>query len=120
MATTVKVLEVTSVDLTIFKSEPPILAIYAKGTVPTTGYKNGQLFPWIYIQAPPDGIWDFDFVADQPDGPQADVICPIDAQYYWHSFPKDMKGVRIHASLNKMEALLGEAGAKEASIRKHK
>ena len=108
MPTPVKVYEVKSVHLVIYKMLPPTLGIHAVGVVPTTGYSNGQLIPWIYIQPPQDGIWDFDFVADKPDGPQLEVLCDINASYYWREYPKDLKGVRIHASCNEMEALLSK------------
>lgn len=109
MSQTVKVLEVTSVQVTAYKMLPPTLVVYADGVVPTTGYKNGQLIPYVYIQFPQDGIWDFDFVADKPDGPVLDVLSPIAASYTWYDYPKDLKGVRIHATCNSMEGKIGPA-----------
>jgi hypothetical protein len=40
--------------------------ITASGTVPSAGWSNPQLAPYTYVQAPPDGIYDFDFVATPP------------------------------------------------------
>lgn len=112
MSQTVKVMEVTEVSLTIFKTNPPILCIYTEGIVPTLGYQNGRLVPYIYIKPPADGIWDFDFVADKPDGPVPQVISPIAAVYMWSDFPGDLKGVRIHAAHNKVVANLSSGKKK--------
>lgn len=109
--TTEQVFEVSEVKLTIFKTHPPTLAIYAEGMVPTPGYTNPRLEPYIYIQPPTDGIWDFSFDADRPTVPVPDVLVPISATYYWFNYPRDLKGVRIHARVNSMEARLDETVA---------
>jgi hypothetical protein len=103
MSNTVKIMEVIDVNLTIYKTNPPILNIRAEGIVPTGGYKNGRLVPYVYVQFPPDGIWDFDFVADSPDGPTTDVLSPINAEYMWPDYPAKLIGVRIHSANNKIE-----------------
>jgi hypothetical protein len=112
MSHTVKVMEVTEVSLTIFKTKPPILYIYAEGVVPTLGYQNGKLIPYVYVKPPADGIWDFDFVADKPDGPVPQVLAPISASYMWPDFPEELKGVRIHAAHNKIEKKLSSSKEK--------
>ncbi len=99
---------VLNVDLSIYKTFPPTLRIDAVGLVPTGGWKNGQLIPYVYVQFPPDGIWDFEFVADAPDGPATDVISVITADYLWHAYPTELKGVRVHAVTNSKEALIGQ------------
>lgn len=109
-----KVLEVQNVETTIYKTFPPTLGVFAEGVVPTLGYTNGQLIPYVYVHFPQDGIWDFVFVADAPNGPAPEVISPITAAYFWHDYPKDLKGVRIHAAINSMEKSIGSA--KERSL----
>jgi hypothetical protein len=99
-----KILEVTEIKLTLLESYPPQLQILATGTVPTTGWTNPQLVPYTYIQAPPDGIYDFDFVAVPPTEVVAQVITPISVKYEWSA--QCVKGVRIHASTNSQVALL--------------
>lgn len=101
-----KILEVTEVKLAILESFPPQLRISASGTVPTGGWSSPRLVPYIYIQPPPDGIFDFDFVADPPEGIVTQVISPIDAVYVWKDFPERLRGVRIHASQNSKTILL--------------
>jgi hypothetical protein len=101
-----KVLEVTEVRLAVLESFPPKLRITAMGTVRTGGWTNPRLEPFIFIQPPPDGIYDFDFVADPPVGPATQVITPIAVTHLWDNLPRGVKGVRIHATENFKMALL--------------
>jgi hypothetical protein len=100
------ILEVTEVNLAILESNPPKLLIVAMGTVPSAGWSNPQLIPYAYIQAPPDGIYDFNFVATPPQELSAQVITPISVEYVLPA--GGIAGVRIHASLNEKEILLNE------------
>lgn len=77
-----------------------VALITAAGTVTTTGWSDAQLDPYIYIQPPPDGIWDFVFTARPPSGPAGDVISPIAANYFWLLGSFQLKGVRIHSATN--------------------
>ena len=101
-----KILEVTEIALAVPESFPPKLRITASGTVPTGGWSNPKLDPYIYIQAPPDGIYDFDFVADPPGGVATQVISPIEAVYIRENLTPDVRGVRIHALQNSKMAML--------------
>ena len=102
-----KVLTVDSVHLYVNKSNPPILVVQAQGTVNTSGWTNGRLVPWIYIERPKDGILDFDFIAQVPSGIVLHVISPIEGcgQVVLEDW---MKGARVHSSTNKVEALLSD------------
>jgi hypothetical protein len=60
----------------------------------------------VYVQAPPDGIYDFDFVARPPTGMAIQVILPIFAGINVEHFPADLRGVRVHASNNAVEKLV--------------
>ncbi|MFT4275733.1 MAG: hypothetical protein QM576_05175 [Rhodopseudomonas sp.] len=117
-----RVLEVTSVDLSLVKTKPPQIHIVTHGTVPTSGWKHPRLSPWFYIQPPADGIQDFDFVADAPTGIVLEVITtivaeaviPRDPADYWGP-GKALRGVRIHARSNTKEASLDTSeNAKQA------
>jgi len=101
-----KILEIVNVHISVLESFPPQLRIVASGNVPTESWSSPRLVPYIYIQPPSDGIYDFDFVADPPEGVVAQVISPINAVYIWKNFPEGLKGVRIHASQNSKTALL--------------
>jgi Dyp-type peroxidase family len=102
-----KIFEVTEVELVIEKKNPPILIITAEGKVNTSGWSNGKLIPFIYILPPVDGIYEFDFVADEPTGVTLQVISKIISQsFIWNDFPKELNGVKIYSSSNsKIEKL---------------
>ncbi len=104
---TKKILNIKEIKLSIEKSNPPNLIVDAKGEVTTGGWSNGRLIPYIYIAPPADGIYEFDFVADSPDGIVPQVITPIDAKpFVWNGFPDELKGVKIYTSSNsKIEKL---------------
>lgn len=106
-----RVYQVNRVDLSILLSCPPQLHIWAKGEAASNGWTNPQLVPFIYIEPPADGIYDFEFVADPPQGPDNPVITPIEATYIWPDFPDWLKGVRVHSATNAIVARL--EGAKQ-------
>ncbi len=100
-----RVMEVDDVRVMAIETTPGLIAVHATGKVPTTGWTNPALEPFIYIAPPSDGIWDFDFAATAP-GMAGQVVLPISANGV---FPKPgwLKGVRIDAKNNSREALLG-------------
>jgi hypothetical protein len=104
----VKVDLVDNVEMAILKSNPPKLSIKASGRVSTAGWSAPELVPYVYVQAPPDGIYDFGFVA-QPPPPErivAQVVSPISPSLVLEKMPAGLLGVRIHAASNIKEALL--------------
>ena len=111
-----KVLEVENVKLSILESLPLKLSITALGTVPTPGWKDGELIPHVYIQPPPDGIYGYDFVAVPPDQLVPQVITPIVANKV-EPLPDGLKGVRVHASLNSKIALLDRGGGRTIVVK---
>lgn len=107
------VLEISAIHLALLESFPAKLQITVAGTVPSPGWSNPQLVPYTYVQAPPDGIYDFDFVATPPQGIVTKVVTPIRVRT---TVPATgVKGVRIHAALNVKEALI-ERGEESALI----
>ncbi len=108
-----KIREVVEIKLAVLESFPPKLQITASGTVHTGGWSNPELTSFINIQSPSDGIYDFDFRADPPEGFAADVISPIHADYVWDNFPKKLKGVRVNTSQNSQTALLDNSARRD-------
>ena len=104
----VKVDSVNKVEIALLKSKPPKLSIKADGEVPTGGWSAGELVPLVYVQAPPDGIYDFDFVAEPPppDRVVTQAFTPISAEKILEKVPKGFRGARIHAASNQIEAML--------------
>jgi hypothetical protein len=96
-----KILKITEIELIILKKNPPALSIICKGQVDSGGWSNGKLVPYFYIYPPVNGIYEFDFIADEPSGPVTTVISDITTEeYLWDNFPSDLKGVKIYASSN--------------------
>src|SRR5688572_27253150 len=101
-----KVYQVTNVTLDIEKKKPPILVINAEGKTKTGGWTNPRLDPFVYVAPPVDGIYEFDFVAEEPTGPVPAAITPIETEYQWEDFPVELKGVKIYVEINhKVEKL---------------
>lgn len=92
-----RVMQVATADLARLKGDPRRLTLTAVGTVPTLGWSDARLVPHVYVQAPPDGIWGFDFVARPPSGPAGQAIDKISACTTLRPGP-DFAGVRIHAA----------------------
>jgi hypothetical protein len=109
MTMTRKILRVDFIELRVTKGEGGTLLIVAEGTVPISGWNDAYLVPYIYIQPPIDGIYDFDFVAEPPTGMAAEILLPIIASHTWHKYPADLKGVRVNASTNNKVAKLAAA-----------
>lgn len=100
---------VEDVRITILKSNPPILHIMSWGYVPSSGWKDPKLIPYVYIQPPPDGMWEFDFVAEAPTGIVLTALFPVAAEYEWKGDLSRVKGFRVHASSNAKERLITDA-----------
>lgn len=105
------VFEVTAAYASVSSTRPNSIDVLAIGKVPTGGWINASLGVWYYVSPPADGILDFDFYADPPLNGAIQVECPITACLAIDRLPKDffgrgrdLKGVRIHAKSNKMEA----------------
>ena len=104
------VYSVDSVSLENRDSGPNDFLIVAKGMVPSEGWTNPRLFAYVYIQPPPDGIWDFTFAADPPSADlpsetSSDDLIPIEAKQVVRNVPDSFKGVRVHAATNSKVAL---------------
>jgi hypothetical protein len=66
-------------------------------------HRNPQLAPYTYVQAPPDGVYDFDFVATPPKTIGGKVVTPIRLQT---ELPGEgVNGIRVHAALNAKEVI---------------
>jgi len=110
------VLTVKDVQLKILKSYPPQLSISAHGTVPTPGWSNAELVPFMYIDPPFDGIYDFTFMAIRPTDIEPQVLTSIEAGYVMNPLTNTLKGVRVHAKENNIVVMLDmpKKGKKES------
>lgn len=103
------ILDIQEIHLSILKSNPPKLAITVNGIVPTGGWQNPELVEYVYVQPPPDGIYDFDFIAEAPQGIVTQALSPILVFHVWDGEVENIKGVRIHSSKGKKEKMLDNA-----------
>lgn len=101
------ILTVKSVELTLLKHGQQ-LQITAEGVVRTSGWTSPTLHPYVYIRPPQDGVYDFTFVAEPPQTPALQVLQPIRVVYVV-PVTTNMRGVRVHAAENSVEALLERA-----------
>jgi hypothetical protein len=102
----VLVREVTAVEITYEKSNPPNLLVSAKGRVATAGYTNPRLDRVVYVAPPADGVQDLNFYADPPPPGRvvAQVLSEIEAPVLRiERVPDWVKGVRVRAQTNTME-----------------
>jgi len=105
------VLEVTTIDTVIKESFPPQVQSTVYGTVPSTGWLQPHLAPYTYVQAPPHGIYEFDFVAFPAQGGAVKVIATIRSILMW---PQGALGIRVYASTNAQESLLDSGNVSRA------
>ncbi|MGH7713229.1 MAG: hypothetical protein ACREOG_18205 [Gemmatimonadaceae bacterium] len=71
----------------------------AHGTVPTGGWSSPTLARRVYVTAPADSIWEYDFQAlpPQPTDIVTQVLTPISAEDTWPDYPaQQVMGVRIN------------------------
>jgi hypothetical protein len=107
-----QVFEITDLHVGILESFPPQLDITVRGTVTSTGWTNPQLQPYTYVQAPPDGVYDFDFVATPPKDVATQVITSIRVRVVLPG--AGINGIRVHAAQNSKEVILNPTGAQTA------
>ena len=98
--------EVDSVTLTYIKKDPPEYHIDAQGKTRSAGWSSPRLSAVVYVQAPLDGIYDLNFMAEPPSGVSAKVFTPISVHDVLGEMPKRFRGVHVHATSDKKEAIL--------------
>ena len=100
------IMEVTEVEVTIQKTNPPQLVVKAVGNASSSSHFNPSLERREHVVFPDDGIQEYDFFINVPDG-----IITTDIKEgvktdpdVWDNFPQDLlKGVRVSARNNKIE-----------------
>jgi hypothetical protein len=87
----------TQVDAVDVRVEGTTAVVSVKAIAPTPGYTSLTLRPVQYIQAPPDGIYDFTAVGTAPSGIVPFHTVPVQFSYRWSHVGSNVKGVRVHA-----------------------
>jgi len=107
--TEARVLTIESLRLSFNKKLPPELIVEAEG-VCRTPWTGARLAQYIYVQPPPDGVQEYDFVATPPDGPVPDVLTQVAASDTIENVPSWLRGVRVYAEMNQKEEACGVPG----------
>jgi hypothetical protein len=101
------VLSVGSISLLLVRTEPAQLHITAHGSVSSTGWTNSEL---VLIdeksELSPDGVLDFTFVAQPPNGISLPVVTPVTAHFVWTKDATKVVAVRIVARTNEKTELV--------------
>jgi hypothetical protein len=96
----------TQVDaVSIRMAGPNTAVVTVRGIAPTPGYSHFTLKPFNYVQAPPDGIYDFNAVAQPPSGVVAMHTVPVEFTYRWTIGDRE-RAIRVHANASAVEARL--------------
>lgn len=106
-----RVLSVTSVRISLQKSNPPTMLVEATGNVATSGWKNVDLVS-IEGELSPDGILDLELAGTPPprDAVVLPVIRDVTGDFVITTDADRIVGVIVHARTNSMTAMLGAAG----------
>ena len=100
--------ELTVLEAHIHKTNPPRLHVKATGNASSGGHTNPRLERRVYVKFPEDGIQEYDFLIDVPEGPSSDDIKSHTVEDQWEDFPKELKGVRVYGKTNSMEKILSQ------------
>lgn len=111
-----KVLAVKEVAVTLMGGNSSAVNITAQGVVPTSAWQGAELVAYVYLAPPADGIYDFDFIANAPDGASSQVITDIGVTHVVTSPPAGLRGVRIHATTNAKQAMLSAGGGNQKTV----
>lgn len=115
-----RVKKILKIDYAIEKGLPPTLRVTATGEVPTLGWTEPKLVRRVYVQPPPDGIWEYEFHAVPPSGQVPQVVSPIQATDRWENFDQaSVKGVRVFGEGDGVKEIRFDKDRKESSRTPH-
>ena len=98
-----KVNQIIRVTIDINKEFPHEIRIEVMAADKSFGYSTAKLVPRFYEIPPADAIFEFDFIGDEP-LKQGNKERPVFfAEYMLKNYPKNLKGIRVHAKVNFME-----------------
>lgn len=98
------IFEVQKVEFSTMEGKPESLRVIVTGIAASVGWSDPELLEHVYIQAPEDGMYGFDFVAVPPSGIVAQVLTPITAEFIYARIPSGFNGVKISAKQGTFEA----------------
>ncbi|MBA70160.1 MAG: hypothetical protein CML30_14935 [Rhizobiales bacterium] len=111
MGKDVRLLSVSSVDLSLNKSNPPTLLVVVAGLAATPGYQNVRL-EILEKELSPDGIFDLELVGEPPSGVVPQVVTPAQANIVIEREVERIVGVMVHARTNSITRVLGASAGR--------
>ena len=103
-----RIYKVYSVAARCLRSSPPQLAVSTHGIAQTRGWTQPRLVPHEYTEPPEDGIIEYDFVADPPEGKAQRIVTPVSSSFFTCPIPGWVKGVRVIAEKNSETTFLAD------------
>jgi hypothetical protein len=100
------------------ENESEGFSLHVYGNTYTNGWSNMQLVP-LFSERNADGIYEFSFVAIEPQSQPLPVTTAISASYIFSGSIENLKQVRVFAESNMMEASLEPLPVKAEARRKH-
>jgi hypothetical protein len=94
---------VDDVHAMLQKTDPPQVLVKVRGQTTSSGWTNPEFVPFVYVNPPKDGIYEFMLTADRPGGIVLPVLTDFNAELVWRNPPPDIRGVRIHAVENRKD-----------------
>jgi hypothetical protein len=102
-----QILSVENMTLLLVRTDPAQLHITAQGFVSSSGWSNSAL---VLIdeksELSPDGVLDFNFIAEPPSGISLPVITPSTASFVWTKEASRVVAVRVVARTNEKTELV--------------
>ena len=94
--------EITSAEAHFSKLNPQTLHITVSGKASSSSHSKPRLVRRIYVAFPNDGIQEYDFFIDVPDGPVIEEFKILTATHSWVGFTQDLKAIKVISKTNKV------------------
>lgn len=84
--------------ITLKKAGTKVLVMHAEGVADSGSWSNARLVPFAYGKPPADGIYEFEFVAEEVLSKRSNAAgADVAAVYEWPGFPPGLRGVKVYA-----------------------
>jgi len=94
--------EITSAEAHFSTLNPQALHITASAKASSSSHSKPRLVRRIYVAFPNDGIQEYDFFIDVPDGPIIEEFKTHTATHSWIGFTPELKGIKVISKTNKV------------------
>src|SRR6478672_10267696 len=95
-----KILSIESIKLINLNSNTPFLVLLVEGQASTPGWSEFRLCPFVYLNPPANGIYEFNLIGKEPEYIGTQFSTAAAAVYVWKGFPENLKGIKVYGSAN--------------------